>query len=40
MSEESGGNAINPNTMSIIVTKGTTQCAPPRPLLSDNWQSQ
>ena len=34
MSEEAGGNAINPNTMSIIVTKGSLDWAYPPFILS------
>jgi len=34
MSEEAGGNAINPNTMSIIVTKGALDWAYPPFILS------
>jgi peroxiredoxin family protein len=34
MSEETGGNAINPNTMSIIVTKGSLDWAYPPFILS------
>jgi peroxiredoxin family protein len=34
MSEEVGGNAINPNTMSIIVTKGSLDLAYPPFILS------
>ena len=34
MSEESGGNAVNPNSMSIIVTKGSLDWAYPPFILS------
>ena len=34
MSEETGGNAVNPNSMSIIVTKGSLDWAYPPFILS------
>jgi len=37
MSEETGANAIDPNTMSIIVTKGSLDWAYPPFILGTPW---